>query len=228
MTVTAATTEPAMPSKGRPRPDQIMGGLHGLTREQVLESQRERLIAAGIELFGAQGYGPVRVADVTARAGVSRKSFYAFYADKEDAFVDCYDRVLGELVELVERAVAPHEEWLVRLRAGIAALLDALAADPAGARVCFVEALAAGAKALRWRNVAMGELVGALGAGDGEATELAAVAILGETLQREIAAERTEQLPALTPALLHALLAPALGPKAAEQAAAGETLQLAS
>lgn len=160
MTVTDAGPEgDLVPSKGRPRPDQIMGGLHGLTREQVADSQRERLIGAGIELIGEHGYGPVRVADMTELAGVSRKSFYAFYADKEDAFIDCYDRVLGELIEVVEQATSGSESSLDRIRTGVAALLDQLAGDPGAARLCFVEALAAGARALRWRNVAMGELV---------------------------------------------------------------------
>jgi AcrR family transcriptional regulator len=229
MTVTDMDPLGAVPSKGRPRRDQIMGGLHGLTREQVEDSQRQRLLAATTELMGEQGYSAIRVADVTERAGVSRKSFYAFYADKEDAFVDCYDRALAGLVEVVEQAVAGSGSWLERLRTGVAALLDALGRDPAVARICFVETLAAGPKALRWRNVAMGELVGALGINDGPAAELTAVAILGETLQREIAAGRAEQLSELTPSLLRALLVPVLGPVEAERALAAETaLPLAS
>ena len=61
---------------GRARADQLRGGNHGLTPEQVAESQRARILTAMRELVATHGYHDVPVASVIQHAGVSRKTFY--------------------------------------------------------------------------------------------------------------------------------------------------------
>ena len=70
---------PIRPLPRRPR---------GLTRDEVLASQRGRMIAAMAETVAAKGYAATTVADVVARAGVSRKTFYEHFADREECFLD--------------------------------------------------------------------------------------------------------------------------------------------
>ena len=93
----------AKPLKVLPR------GRHAAPREVVAESQRERVLVGMADAVAAKGYANVAVADVIERAGVSRRSFYEHFTNKEDAFLAAYD-------------------------AGVTGLLDAIAADVGGDR----------------------------------------------------------------------------------------------
>ena len=61
---------------GRRRADQLPGGRHGLSREAVAESQRERLLAAMTVAVGLRGYRDAHITEVVDRAVVSRRTFY--------------------------------------------------------------------------------------------------------------------------------------------------------
>src|SRR6478752_2700016 len=74
----------AEPGRALPR------GPHGLSREEVELSQRARLLQATTEAVAAQGYVKTTVADIIARAGVSRATFYQLFRDKEDCFLAAY------------------------------------------------------------------------------------------------------------------------------------------
>src|SRR3954447_24211790 len=78
-------------------------GRHSLSREDVLASQRGRLLDAMAEAVAQHGYGATTVAHVVALAGVSRKTFYEHFADKEDCFLALYDAgiayVLGRIAD---------------------------------------------------------------------------------------------------------------------------------
>src|SRR3977135_2675206 len=65
-------------------------GPHGLSREEVEVSQRARLLQAATEAVAELGYVKTTVADVLARAGVSRATFYQLFRDKEDCFLAAY------------------------------------------------------------------------------------------------------------------------------------------
>lgn len=213
-------------SAGRTRPDQIRGGKHGLTPEQVASSQRERVLAAMRELVAGRGYQGVPVAEVIRHAGVSRKTFYELYAGKEECFVAVYERELERLLDPTLQAFDGDEPWVDRLRTALGVLLGALAADADGARICFVEALTAGPLALARRNAAMARLdplfapPDAAGAGGSRAITAGAVGYLSELLNREVAAGRTAELPALRSELMSTLTLPFTGRGTAEPAGA--------
>lgn len=208
-------------SAGRARPDQIRGGNHGLTPEQVADSQRERVLAAMRDLVADRGYQQVPVAEVIRRAGVSRKTFYELYASKEDCLVALYDVELDRLLSPTLQAFQGTESWVDRLRTALGVLLGVLAADPAAARLCFVEVLAAGPRALERRNTAMAKLdplfdranvSTAVGVTRPRAVTAGAVGYLSEVLNREIAGSRTAELPELRAELMYTLTLPFVGP----------------
>lgn len=214
-----------MPSDtGRRRPDQLPGGHHGLSPEEVAASQRARILDAMRKAVQEQGYTDASIADVIKRAGVSRKTFYAQFADKEACFVEIYDEHMARLRAVTRDAFDAQDEWIPALRAGLTALLNALAYEPPVARVCFVDVLAAGPQAAARRNVAMRELEqildlarGAGGDASPRALGMSMVGGLGEVLYQEIVAERTEQLPTMLPELMYALVLPFEGREAAER-----------
>jgi AcrR family transcriptional regulator len=206
----------------RRRPDQIPGGRHGLAPEEVADSQRSRILAAMIDAVGRDGYQAARVADVIAHAGVSRKTFYEHFEDKEHCFIAAYQQSLARLLSVTLDAFEAQDEWVDSLRAGLTALLNALAYDPAVARMCFVEVLAAGPKAVDVRNEAMRGFSYIYDAGRGEAdldlpsfTGISMVGGLSEILYREIVAGATTELPQLAPELMYMSVLPFLGADAA-------------
>jgi AcrR family transcriptional regulator len=208
----------------RRRPDQIPGGRHGLTPEQVAESQRARLLAAMTLTVGQSSFRDARIADVIARAGVSRKTFYEHFEDKEDCFVAAYQLGLDQLLLVTMEAFDAQDHWVDQLRAGLTALLNALAYDPGMARICFVEVMAAGPKAVERRNEAMRGFASIYDAGRDAAqrdlpafTGLGMMGGLSEILYREIVAGATAELPQLIPELMYMTVLPFLGPEAAER-----------
>src|SRR3954452_23052879 len=81
-------------------------GPHSLTRDEVLASQRGRMIEAMAETVAAKGYAATTVADVVARAGVSRKTFYEHFRDREDCFLAAYDAAVDAVIGAVAERVA--------------------------------------------------------------------------------------------------------------------------
>ncbi|HYI99617.1 MAG TPA: TetR/AcrR family transcriptional regulator [Thermoleophilaceae bacterium] len=200
----------------------------------MVDSQRERVLAAMRELVAGRGFQDVPVAEVIRRAGVSRKTFYELYASKEECFVALYDQELERLLFPTLQAFQGTESWVDRLRTALGVLLGALAADPAAARLCFVEVLSAGPKALARRNGAMAKLdplfdranvSTAVGSTRPRAVTAGAVGYLSEVLNREIAAGRTTELPELRAELMYTLTLPFVGPHNAGKELAREGVE---
>jgi AcrR family transcriptional regulator len=125
-----------------------------MTREAVVASQRGRLVDAIAQVVAEKGYPATTVADVVERAGVSRRTFYEQFPDKEACFLAAYDVglavVLGRIRDAVETG-GPGAGWRARARAGVEAFLTLLASEPAFARALQLEILTAGPAALERR-----------------------------------------------------------------------------
>jgi len=211
----SATAPPSVtgnPPPGRRRADQIQGGHHGLSRGEVEASQRSRIVEAMIRLVGVRAFHEIGVADLVSAAGVSRKTFYEQFRNKEEVFAAAYDRALGELVAMMRDAAESSTGRRDRLAVRVTTLLTLLARDEAVARVCFVEVNAAGPLALDRRRHGTEELARALlGFGDGEPVPivaLAAAGALGEVIHHEVVAGRSARLLATAPDLVETVLTP--------------------
>jgi AcrR family transcriptional regulator len=79
-------------------------GPHRLTPDQVADDQRARLTDAMVELAGARGFAGTTVADLIGHAGISRKSFYALYADREELLKSTFAERAGSTFEEVAEA----------------------------------------------------------------------------------------------------------------------------
>ena len=148
-------------------PSRLPSGRHGLTREAVARSQRTRLVDAIAQVVAEKGYPATTVADVVERAGVSRRTFYEQFPDKEACFLAAYDAGLAAVLCRIGEAVEvdPTAPWRERARAGVESFLALLASQPAFAQAIQVEILTAGPAALDrrtgmlvmfggiWRNV---------------------------------------------------------------------------
>jgi len=114
-------------------------------------SQRGRLLSATFALVGEKGYTGVNARSVSERAGVSNRTFYEVFSDREDCFLAAFNHAV-EGLELEARAGWDSEPgWTAGIRAGLAALLRTLDGEPAVRRLVFVEALAVGPRVLARR-----------------------------------------------------------------------------
>jgi AcrR family transcriptional regulator len=109
------------------------------------------MLEAMADSVSEKGYPATTVADVVGRAGVSRKTFYEHFSDKEDCFLAAYDAVVDILMTQVIDAREGIDDWSTAMRASLRAYLETMAAAPAMARTFFVEVLAAGPRALERR-----------------------------------------------------------------------------
>jgi AcrR family transcriptional regulator len=126
-------------------------GRHGLTREQVVQSQRARIFRAMADAMAEKGYAATSVADVLRAAKVSRETFYEQFESKEDCFMSALeaatDVVLAQAFATPPRGGSPLE----RFDRGLRTYLDALAAHPELSRLFLIEVYAAGPAALERR-----------------------------------------------------------------------------
>jgi AcrR family transcriptional regulator len=210
----AATRGPWRPPRGR----------HRLPPEVVARSQRERLLEAAVRVAAAKGYAATTVGNLTKEAGVSRTTFYELFDDKEACFLAAYDNAVDVLVRQVTAAYESEQRWPERARAGLTALLDALAAEPDLARLALVDIGAAGPAAQRRFRVAVQRLTPLFEEGrdfapGGRAlpANTSRMAIGGVTglIADELIAGRAQQLPSLLSDALFATLVPYIGPEAA-------------
>src|SRR4051794_12494639 len=109
---------------------QLPRGSHKLTREEVLSSQRGRMLAAMGEAVAERGYANVPVAEVVKRAGVSRETFYEHFSDKEDCFLAALDTGTEAMLATIATALGePDDDPLRTLDHVLRAYLDALASE---------------------------------------------------------------------------------------------------
>lgn len=125
---------------------------HDLPRKEVESSQRWRILEAVTEVTARAGYAEASVAEVIAAAGVSRKTFYEHFRDKEECFLAAYGVLSDRLVASLVEVGAAHASGRARRAAQLVAFLGALHREPSVARVFMVDVLGAGPRALKRRE----------------------------------------------------------------------------
>jgi AcrR family transcriptional regulator len=120
----------------------------------VAESQRARMLDAVVRAVAQRGYADVTVTDVVGRAGVSRRTFYEHFSDKQDCFLAAYKTGLEVLVGRIIATTAeiPDARWREKLRAGLEAYTRALSEHPLFARTLLIDILGAGREAVELRQ----------------------------------------------------------------------------
>lgn len=150
MVQTATTTTDA--SVFAPAIAELPTGYTGLPRELVVASQRQRLLYGVTLAVADRGFGLATVAEITAHAGVSKKTFYEHFDAKLDCFLAAYDHgrqaMLGAVVAAGRAAVEAGAPPVAQLHRSTAAYLDFLVREERFARTFFLEILAAGAPAI--------------------------------------------------------------------------------
>jgi AcrR family transcriptional regulator/DNA-binding MarR family transcriptional regulator len=140
----------------------------GTPRVQVEEIQRSRLLVAAAAAIDELGYEQASVARITARARVSRRTFYDLFGNREECLVALIDEVAGRVERELVAAGIERLPWRERVRGGLWTILSFLDAEPALARICVVQALQGGPPVLERREQILARLAGVLDEGRGE------------------------------------------------------------
>jgi len=198
---------------------------NGPAREQLSEIQRARILAAMVDVASERGAGNATVAHVVARSGVSRRTFYELFADREECFLAAFDDVVRRVALVVVPAYERPGPWRAKTRSALTALLELLDREPGLARLLIVETLGAGPKALERRQNVLAQIITIVDRGRAEAKRgegpppIAAEGIVGGVLSlihsRLLAGEGP--LVELTGPLMAMIVLPYLGPAAARR-----------
>jgi AcrR family transcriptional regulator len=208
---------------------QLPPGRHGLPRSFIVSNQRERILDAVADVSSLAGYSAMSVEDIIVTAGVSRRTFYDHFSDKQEAFLAAYDAVVAQLVRRVQGAFAANTTFAGQIRDCLAEFLGFVASEPRFADMCIVEVLAAGPQAIERRNAVMrtfAQMVHAAAEGDGtpqQPPEITAETIVGgiyEVVYSRVIQGQTSQLMGLLPDLGYSLMLPYIGHAAAQKEAA--------
>jgi AcrR family transcriptional regulator/DNA-binding MarR family transcriptional regulator len=140
-------------------------GYEGPAFTRVAEIQRQRLLAAMALVASERGAPHASVAHVVSRAGVSRRTFYELFADREECFLAAFDQAVKQATVTILPAYESQTRWRERIRAGLTALLAFLDTEPGMAQLVVVEALGAGPRALEHRTQLLAVLIAAVDGG---------------------------------------------------------------
>jgi AcrR family transcriptional regulator len=121
----------------------------GQSRGDVVNSQRDRLERALIELAAVGGYESVTVRKLTKLARVSTGAFYAQFDGTDDCLVNAYGRLMGAARERIQATRSPSKASLEQCGNALAALLSALVDNPCAGRLALFEVFGAGPAAVR-------------------------------------------------------------------------------
>jgi AcrR family transcriptional regulator len=184
----------------------LTGGGAG-PRAAASASQRARLLEAMTRAVATKGYAKVTVADVVSLAGVSRRTFYEQFSDKEDCFLAAYTTGSQAVIDDIAAAVraSDSDDWRERVRVGITTYLEILSAEPDLARTLLVDVLGAGPRAVELRR-RVRERFAALYAGEegvvSEPYRRALVGAISELVQEHILTDGAHSLTQLAPTLV--------------------------
>lgn len=206
------------------RPAGYGGGELG--RVRVAEIQRARLLAAMIDVCAERGVAEVTVAHVVERAGVSRRTFYEIYADREECFLEAFDEGVERVSRYVLEGYEPSARWVDRMRTALTALLAFLDAERATGRVLIVESLAGGDSAVSRRRAGVERMIAFVDEANAEvkagkqAPTLTAEGVVGgvlSILHSRLMRDDPGSFLELTGALASMIVLPYLGPAAARK-----------
>jgi AcrR family transcriptional regulator len=133
-----------------------------VSREELGERQRIRIIEAAIDVFAKRGFQASTVDNIVAAAEIGVGSFYAHFEGKDDCLAQVCEEIEAEVQAEIAAAIGDEEAWAARLCNGLLAILRYGARRPLAARVVLLEAQTGGPAALGRHGAMVDEVAGFL------------------------------------------------------------------
>lgn len=167
--------------------------------------------------------GTVSVAQVVSIAGISRKTFYEMFADRDECLLAAVERSVALATEAARAPYQADGRWVDRTRAGLLALLEFFDREPQLARMCVVHSAATDPALITYRADTLARLAALIDEGRAEArrqpSPVTAEGIVGSILaiaHSRLLGPGPAALSALINPLMSFVALPYLGAKAAE------------
>jgi AcrR family transcriptional regulator/DNA-binding MarR family transcriptional regulator len=197
---------------------------------QVSAMQRSRLLVAAVGAVVEHGWEGASVARVTQRAGVSRRTFYEMFENREECLLAVLENAIAQIKSEIDTTDLDGLAWGERVRGGLWRILCFFDREPALARVCLVESRRGGGIALAYRQEIIEGLAAIIqeGSGDGpgkdprteDGVSLTAHGVIGgiaEVLYSRLLKAPGEPLRGLLGELMGMIVLPYNGPDAARE-----------
>jgi AcrR family transcriptional regulator len=130
----------------------------GRTAADRRAERRERLLEAGLALFGTEGYATSSIEKLCTHAGVSTRNFYEEFNSREDLLIALHARINEKSYRAVTAAFAEASDAALaeRFELAVRTFINSMAADPRWARLAYVEIIGVSDKVekhrLAWRS----------------------------------------------------------------------------
>ena len=123
--------------QGKQDKGEVWGGVH---RDQRVENRRNKLLEAGLEEIGTNGYAKARIKDICKLAGLTERYFYESFKNKEELLSCIYKDILDELIDnLQAHLVQSESEPQDAITAIFRQFYDTFQKDPRKARILYFE-----------------------------------------------------------------------------------------
>jgi len=183
----------------------------------------DRILRALSAVVAEKGYPGMTIGDIASRASISLSTFYAHFADKEEAMLAAVDSGSAQMLATTLPAFRRAPDWPHAVRGAFGAMFAFCSAEPEYTTLGAVDVYAAGRRALEQRDQVMETMEGLLVPGferNPKASPIAAEAIGGAIygmIYDQIKAGGAERMGEITPLATYMTLAPFVG---AEEACA--------
>lgn len=221
--------EPLLSERARQAEGRLPSGRHDLPRQFIVKNQRERIIDATAAIVAEKGLAGLTIPEIARRASVSHQTFYEMYPTKEDAFLGAQKVGLHQALQIAVQAYEAQDDddWPMGVAAGLRALLQYLASEPAHAHLTVVDTFAASPMAIEIRDTGVHAFAAYLQpgyhyAGARSVPGIAPEAIAGgiwQVLHNHIERHHVADITDITPQIVYFALAPFLGPTEAARVA---------
>jgi AcrR family transcriptional regulator len=111
----------------------------GITAAERRAARRERLMDAGLEVFGTEGYAGSSIRGVSAAAGLNSRYFYESFGSREELLYEVYLKVISEIIGRATDAIAVATTVEEQARAGLRAGWTVLTEDRRKGRIVALE-----------------------------------------------------------------------------------------
>jgi AcrR family transcriptional regulator len=203
-------------------------GRHLVPSDFVSQNQRERMLLATTELVAERGYQKTTIELIAKTSRVALVTFYEHFASKEECFLAAFDETAAAARDVFDELLDPGVPWQDQISIGLELFLEMVEREPARAKLCVVEAQAAGSASLARYQAMLESVAPKLREGrefnpraarlpDG--LEVAIAGGIAWLVHQRLVADEAEDLKALLPEMLQVTLTPYVGEVEAGRAA---------
>jgi AcrR family transcriptional regulator len=124
----------------------------GIPADERRAERRERLLHAGLEVLGTEGWQSTTVRGICKQARLNARYFYESFSGLDELLVAVFDRIVADAIDAVLAALARAPQTAKdQARAAVSTFVTSTTEDPRKARVAFIEAM--GSEALMRRRL---------------------------------------------------------------------------